>query len=406
MTAVLTAPPLTTTRRLTLPTWATPVAIFLATRVATTALLAIGASTRQAARAAQGVSPQSWWEAFSQLVLAWDSQWFSSIATGGYASQVVDAAGEPIRTNLAFYPAYPTLAKAVMTVTGLPFGLVGPLLSIALGAAAAALIVRLLEERVGRTRALWLVAVLGTSAGAVALQMGYAEGLALFLVAATLLLLRQHRYGWAVGAVVALGLTRNIGLAMAPVVALHWLLAWRDARSGGAPVAHVRLGVLVVASLGGGALWPLLAGLRSGRADGYLTTMSAWYYPPNPISTSTVGVVFSLGLPGFLMLLVAAACLGRLLVTRTATWGPELAGWTVSYVCYLLLLTPPSLSAARYALLAFPLFLLLVPSSVRTGSLPARTLAIGSIALGLVLQYLWIGLVLVYWALPQAYAVP
>ena len=54
-------------------------------------------------------------------------------------------------------------------------------------------------------------------------QVGWPESLALLLMVIAFVLLGQRRYGWVLPVAVGLALTRRIVLALAIVIALHWV---------------------------------------------------------------------------------------------------------------------------------------------------------------------------------------
>lgn len=345
---------------------------------------------------------------YGDVVTNWDGQWYWDIVLRGYPGSAVGAAGEPVQTSLAFYPLYPTLVRALTDATGLGFAVVAPTLSLVLGAGAFLVLFPLLRDVVGRTRALLALAALTCFVSAPILQTAYTESLALLLVAAALLLLRRRRYVWVAVPVVLLGLTRNITVALAPVIVLHWVAMRRGAR----PVETVRhrsLAALLAVCLLATALWPLLAGLLTGEMDAYLTTLKAWpgftgsvFEPPWVAEVTRVGAL------GWLF--AGAVALGWALLfcsRQVRRWGPELAGWGAVYPVYIVLTTGATLSLLRYLLLAFPLALLLVPEVRTRGRAVARAVLVAAAcALGLLAQWWWVSTVLVVHARPGGFIFP
>jgi 4-amino-4-deoxy-L-arabinose transferase-like glycosyltransferase len=158
--------------------------------------------------------------AWYHRLLRWDSEWYSLIATQGYAFN--GDAGE--RQTVVFYPLYPLLARAVAAVTGLQIA--DALLVVANLAALAAILLlfRLVREQFDDRTALATVALISFFPGSIFLSAGYTEPLALLLMVGFFLALRRQRF---VAAAVLAGLaaaTRSSGIVLLPV--LLWEL-WR-----------------------------------------------------------------------------------------------------------------------------------------------------------------------------------
>jgi hypothetical protein len=341
-------------------------------------------------------------------VTTWDAQWYWDIVLHGYPDSAVDAAGQPVQTSLAFFPLYPTVVRALTRVTGLGFDVVAPTLSLLLGAAAFLVLFRLLADVAGRTRALLGLAVLTCFVSAPILQTAYTESLALLLVAATLLLLRQRRYLWALLPVVLLGLTRNITVVLAPVILLHWFVAWRRAGAG-APVRHGRLAVLLTVSVLAAAEWPLLAGVVTGERDAYFTTMQAWPgYTSSVLHPPWLDMVASSGPVGWLLALAFVGLAAALLLRPAIrSWGPELWGWAAVYPAYIFAASGVTLSLLRYLLLAFPYVLVLAPHAPTAASRRLRlTVVVAACLLGLAGQWWWVSSVLVITRRENGFAYP
>ena len=175
----------------------------------------------------------------------WDSGWFLQIAEDGYS--------HPSFTP-AFFPLYPALVGAAGRVLGGHYVLAGTLVSLAACAAAFVLLYRLgrmlLDEAAARRAVLYL-AIFPT---AVFLGAVYSESLYLALTIGTFLAAERGRYGLAgVTAGLAL-LTRPVGVALLPALAL---LAWRSPdprgallRLAAAPVAFLAYPLLLWADIG------------------------------------------------------------------------------------------------------------------------------------------------------------
>lgn len=391
-----------------------PLAIYVLSRVVTTVFILVAAPGRTV-RMEELVGYHSTVPArlpadYGSVVTAWDGQWYWDIVLHGYPSTVVDTSGQAVQSSLAFFPLYPALVKAAMTVTGLGFEVVAPTLSLLIGAAAVLVVFRLLEVVVDRGRALACTALLCCFPATAVLQSAYTESLALLLVATTLLLLVRRRYLWCLVPVVLLGLTRNITVVLAPVVALHWLVAVRAQRRAGAgaspepgrrpqPVPHGRLALLVVTCVAATAEWPLLAGLLTGDPRAYFRTLAVWPgYTESPLRPPWLSAAGGLGTGGWVGVAVLVLAFAALLGGRTQrAWGPELWGWTVAYPTYIFLASGVTSSLIRYLMLAFPFGLVLMPPAATTADRRSRLWVVGVFCLfELVGQYVWVDQFLVF----------
>lgn len=328
---------------------------------------------------------------YRDVAVNWDAQWYWDIVLHGYPGTALGPDGQPVQTSLAFYPLYPSVCRLLGRLTGLDFSIVGPTVSLLLGAAAVVMVHRLVAAAVGPDRALLVVVLLCTAMASPVLQIAYTESLGLLLVATALHLLRQRRYGWALLPVALLGLTRNITAVLAAVVLLHWAVRVHQARDDRVP--HVRIALLFVTALAATAAWPVLVGLITGEAKGYLTTMKAWPgFTSSPLHPPWVAAFVDAGplawLLGILVVLAFVLVMSR---PSTRAWGPELWGWTVAYVSYVMLTTGATSSIVRYLLLAFPFALVVVPAVDGPAEVRTRRLVVGSlVAVGLVAQWFWV----------------
>ncbi|KRE57170.1 hypothetical protein [Phycicoccus sp. Soil748] len=393
--------------------YAVPLAVYLLSRVVTTAFILMAVPGR-VVRMEDLTGYHSTVTArlpadYGSVVTSWDGQWYWDIVLHGYPSTVVDTGGHAVQSSLAFFPLYPALVKAGMAVTGLGFEVVAPTLSLLLGAAAVLVVFRLLEVVVDRGRALACTALLCCFPATAVLQSAYTESLGLLFVATTLLLLVRRRYLWCLVPVVLLGLTRNITLVLAPVVALHWLVAVRRHRRAlvgphvstelSPPPRHGRLALLVAVCVAATAEWPLLAGALTGDPRAYFTTLAAWPgYTESPLDPPWLGAAGGLGIGGWVGVAVLVLAFVGLLGGRTQrAWGPELWGWTVAYCAYIFLASGVTSSLVRYLMLAFPFGLVLMPPAATAADRRAGTwVVVVFCALELVGQYVWVAKFLVY----------
>jgi hypothetical protein len=147
----------------------------------------------------------------------WDSVWFLRIAEHGY-----DAASGAAS---AFYPLYPGAVALVGRALFGHYVLAGILVSLAAGFGSFLLLHRLAEKRLGADGARRAVLYLAVFPFALFLQAVYSESLYLLLTLAAFTLAERQRF---LGAGVVTGLallTRPVGFALLPALAL---LGWRE----------------------------------------------------------------------------------------------------------------------------------------------------------------------------------
>jgi len=379
------------------PWWVQVLAVHLGARTVSAVVFVLVART-QAATGWTDASPSY----LRYTGLMWDASWYRTVALDGYPAVLPRGAdGAVLQNPWAFYPLFPTLTRPLLAL-GVPWQVAAPLLALVLSGLAMLVVHRVLAhaveqpaaadlpEAVRRALPLTGVALLATAASAPVLQTAYTEALALLLLASALWALQRERYGLAAAPVLALGLTRAVALPLVVAVAVHGLSRYRR----GGPVrwpALAGLGALTAAS---GLLWPVVAGLVTGRPDAFTATQSAWrarhaVVPLLPWFDTSRTLLGDVG-PVALLAVVAAAV--ALLVWRPLRrLGPEAWGWTAGYLCYLLVAVEPGTSLTRFGLLAFP-----VAGAVAQPALaarhPRRVLA-ALLLLGVLGQVAWIGLV-------------
>ncbi|WP_243883445.1 hypothetical protein [Cellulomonas dongxiuzhuiae] len=334
--------------------------------------------------------------------LFYDAGWYRQIAEGGYPAELPrDAQGLVQQNQWAFFPLYPMLVRALMTLTGGSWVVLAPTVALLLGGAAMLVVHEAVRHGAPRAVAarpglpLATVALVCAFPTAAVLQVAYTESAALLLIAASLLLLVRRQYAWAALVVVALGFTRAVALPMAAVVVVHAGVRWWRARRGEDTFGRrdgAGLAALAAAAGVSGVAWPAICGWVTGVPDGYLQTQAAWRGVREvvPFSGWTYVPQFWLqewGTPA----MVAGFALVAAVLLVPAAWrlGPELHAWSAAYVVYILAVIEPGSSLARFLLLAFPL------GAVTAGVVPrppwARRLWFGAVlVLMLGLQVLWV----------------
>ncbi|WP_367140027.1 MULTISPECIES: hypothetical protein [Streptomyces] len=185
--------------------------------------------------------------ALRERLLAWDGNLYVSIAEHGYPHGYSYAADGTLTGNdLAFFPLFPMLIRAVHAVTGLGWGTSGIVAAHLALIAALIAVHRLLAALHGtRTALIAIVLLAGAQPMSLSFLMSYSESLFLALAAGTLL--AAHRKAWLTAGALALltGLTRPAAAAVVAALAvaagLHLL---RERRLTPRPLVAVALGCL------------------------------------------------------------------------------------------------------------------------------------------------------------------
>jgi Mannosyltransferase (PIG-V) len=185
----------------------------------------------------------------------WDSDWYLQIAQHGY----VWPSARP-----AFFPLYPLLVGSLGHVLGGHFVLAGVLVSLVAGAVAFVLLFRLAELKLGADGARRAVLFLALFPTTLFLGAVYSESLFLALSTAAFLLAERGRFAAAGAVGGAAALTRPVGLALAPALAV---LAWRSADRRRALARLTLIPALF-------ALYPLLLWVWLGHPLAFLTAQS------------------------------------------------------------------------------------------------------------------------------------
>jgi hypothetical protein len=334
--------------------------VFAATRVFTVVVVLICQRAQIALPAPNGIVrimfPTDEAPGYWVVMGNWDGQWYQQIATQGYPNPLpLDDTGAVDMNAWAFFPLYPLLVGALMRLTGGDFYVVGGVTAMVIGAVAMVLLFRLVDRAVGRWEAIVAVVGVCTFVSAPILQATYTESLALLLVVLSLLLIRARRYWWVAVVLVLLALTRNVVVAMVPVLIAHAAVRWWSEREAFPTRDRILLGALAVEAGALLGLWPVLIGAFTGNPAGYAQTMEAWKIGTDiKLSTWWNYLSFAYGGIGPFLGVGVVLFFAWFMVTRRSwRWGPELWGWTGAYPAYQLLATNTGPSRLRYAILAF-----------------------------------------------------
>ncbi|QCR18859.1 hypothetical protein [Agrococcus sp. SGAir0287] len=339
-----------------LPWWGRALAIWAASRVVSTSLLAAFAAA-QPANVYTAASPS-----LVELSTIWDARWYEHVATRGYPDVLPREPSGAIDDNAwAFMPVYPMLVRALVRL-GLDWQVAALVIAWAASAVFAVLAYRLLRETIPQHAAFALAIVL---LGPVAplLQVGYAESLHLALLAGALLALRHRRWVLLAALVPLMALTRPSGLAFA--LALGIVAAWSWWRERDAwPRRDLRILVALAAwALAWGLAWPAYAAVRTGEPGAYVATELGWrapYVGPMELVPGTgwvAGAQWWLGGMGLGLLAIVVGGLVWVLARRATreAMGVEAWAWTVAYLLYLLAVWFPQSSTFRILLPAYGL---------------------------------------------------
>ena len=379
----------------------TPLAVFAVSRIISTIFLIIGAKDQVAIGVASPFhvtvpAPAS--PGYLGVVSNWDGQWYRAIAESGYPVTLPTEDGRVVQNEWAFLPAYPFLVRAVMWMTHSGFPVAATMVSLTCCALAIVLLYRMVLGVGGRFAAFTVVLGLCVFPASPVLQVGYAESLTLLLLVLALTLLGQRRYGWLVPVAVCLSLTRQVVLALAVLVALHWLMRWRTASVEPFPARQrVLVAVVAVMAVCLTGLWPAIAGFVTNNPTAYVETYANWASDQAipGVRGSWLGSAVSDGnLP--VSVVILSIVVATVVVSRrgAGAWGNELRTWSFVYPIYVLAITRPSVGVVRYLMLAMaPLWPLpdVAPAKEPVAHAWARrAVPLAFAVVAIVLQYLWV----------------
>lgn len=194
----------------------------------------------------------------------WDSVWFLRIAEHGYEAAAQSAP--------AFYPLYPALVGLLGRALFGHYVLAGVLISLACSLGAFFLLHRIAEERLGVDGARRAVLYLAVFPATIFLLAVYSESLFLLLTLAAFVLAERGRWLPAWTATGLAVLTRGLGWALLPALAL---LAWRSPeRRRALPGAALPFALF--------APYPLWLHWKVGDAWAFLDAQDLWHRHLSP----------------------------------------------------------------------------------------------------------------------------
>ena len=375
------------------PWWARVIVIFVASRVVTTTILLIFASL-QRLNPWTGASPN-----YGNFATIWDGHWYYIIALAGYPVNLpVTPEGQVGESAWAFMPAYPSVVRFLMTVTGVGFQTMSVAVSVAFALGAALVFYRLMNMVLPSGTALFAVVLFCFAPLSPIFQVAYAESMhAFFLVVAQLLLL-ERRYWLLFPVVAVMSLTRPSGLAFALALAMHVAHRWWMQRRGEPFPIRERVASVAVALFSAlmGVAWLLIAAAVTGSPSAYTDTELAWrapYVGYGPIIPFTPWVQaadfwapqFRMPVPMLLVLLGLGTVgfFGALFTPAARRLGVDMRFWLASYALYLLAVFYPQSSTFRLLVPLFPALGILAQPR-------ARWYRIGIVLLFIVAQVVWV----------------
>lgn len=310
--------------------------------------------------------PQGDGVGYFDMTRIWDGDWYNRIVDEGYPTELpTDEEGKLQQNQWAFYPLFPMMVRAVMSVTGLSFGVAASTVALVLGAAAAMVMGVLLRDRVGPFVAFSAVAVYAASPPSPTLQLAYTESLAMLLLCGFLLAISREQWWVATAFALLTGVARPVALPLGLValVAVIWRWRAREERAIDRPT-YVAMGASLVSCGLSGLMWPAYAGWRTGVSSAYTDTMATWRGSGeiHPFVPWVENARYALGdTRGVLVLLLAAALMIAALAGPWAKGlGPVLRTWTLGYLLYLAAVLDVWTSLFRYLLFIFPLAVVLI----------------------------------------------
>ncbi|MCD0482075.1 hypothetical protein LO771_06505 [Streptacidiphilus sp. ASG 303] len=236
-----------------------------------------------------GVLVLAWWahrrggHLGDLLARSWDSVWYLGIADHGYDT-ALPAPGPDGKSlsNLAFFPLYPGIVRAVSALTSLSSPTVGLVASWVFSLIAAWGVFAVGRRLHGRRTGVALAVLWGVLPHALTESMAYTEPVFTAFAAWSLRAALDRR--WVLAGFLSLlaGLTRPTGAALAAAVALGALAGLRrcagsrDGAAGADRPAAWRCLLGAVLAPAGWVAYTAWVGVRLHRWDGYFAVQTAW----------------------------------------------------------------------------------------------------------------------------------
>ncbi|MCX5200278.1 glycosyltransferase family 39 protein [Streptomyces sp. NBC_00237] len=203
---------------------------------------------------------------------SWDSLWYTRIAAHGYGHVKVFAGGAVVQDDLAFFPLYPGLIRAVTTVLPLTPGGAGLLVSWTAALAAAWGVFAVVDRSYGRRAATLTVALWALLPHSIVLSMAYTEPLLVAFSAWSLYAVLTRRWLLAGSLAALAGLSRPNAVALIAAVVLTAAYELAKGRQRG---WRIWTGAAVAPA--GWAAYVLHVGIQKGDPlGGYFAVQAGW----------------------------------------------------------------------------------------------------------------------------------
>jgi len=299
---------------------------------------------------------------FLGFLNSWDTRWYEQIVLHGYPSRLpIDAVGDVKYNTWAFFPVFPALVKALMTITGLGFNVVSIAVAALFGGGATVALHRVLLGHFKRTQALWGAVLFAFGPLSFLLQLGYGESTFLFFLFVAIWFMQRRRYLAMIPFALVASFTHPGALALGAAIGIQGLhRMWRRH-----PIAHREwiTGLAAIVAIVAAALfWPILVTAVTGDPSGYFDTELAWWraylgrviFVPFTPFFLFYGKLW--GLWGILLVVVVLAAVVFWLSRRsTRKYGADLWTFTAAYIAYLVAVFLPTQSLIRQLLPLSPL---------------------------------------------------
>jgi Gpi18-like mannosyltransferase len=330
--------------------------IFLASRLLV--LLGVMLSSRMFPRNPAG----EFWEVNSswyRYLLHYDSGWYLTIARDGYSF----TGDNSVQQTVVFFPLYPLMIRAFRLI-GIDYVAGALLIANVAGVVAISLLYELISKTYDRKIALGTIALLSFFPTSIFFSAGYTESLALVLVAAFFLSLKDRRF-YLASVFIALGMaTRPTCIVL--LLPLLWEL-WRDHQSNLKKLTALSLACVAI---GTSTLWLYMFYLWSAfRAPlAFITDQRAWWQRQTPLGVldmimlkpfAALAEIFNGVNPNsldpwlFLLFVILIVAFWKRLQTSHALF----AIGTLLFIYVTRGGTAGFMSASRYLLLMFPGFI-------------------------------------------------
>ena len=340
------------------PWWVKVLVIFAVSRVVTTALLLQKASI-QDTNAWTAAQP-----GYLDFAKVWDGTWYFIVAVSGYPNQLPVTDGHVAENAWAFMPGYPFVVRFLMELSGADFAVVAVFVSLAFAVATALLFFKLMARVLPSETAMFAVVLYCFAPLSTLYQVAYAESMGAFLLTLSLYLLVVRRYWMLVPAVIALALTRPLGLAFALALGLHVIYRFVRRHKEPFPMRErvASVFVTIVAGLSGFA-WPAIAWAVTGSMTAYTDTELSWRAPYVgfgelvPLTPWIQGANYWIPLPWgpILLAVLVASFIAVMYSPPVRRLGVDIRLWIASFVLYILAVFFPQSSVFRILLPTFPL---------------------------------------------------